>query len=843
MSPPLLPIDIVVDQLRSALTRSASAVLQAPPGAGKSTRVPLALLTEPWLQSRRILVLEPRRLAARTLARFMAKQLGEEVGQTVGYRMRLDTRVGPRTRIEILTEGVLERLLQADPALEDVGLVIFDEFHERSLQADVGLALALDVQRGLREDLKLLVMSATLDSEPVAALLGGAPIITSEGRSFPVEVRYLPSRDERVDMHIASTIVSALRNDEGNILVFLPGAGEIRQVATRLAGMSLGEAVIIAPLFGNLTQAEQDTAIAPPTAGKRKVVLATSIAETSLTIEGIRVVIDSGQMRLPKFDPDSAMTRLVTVRVSQASAVQRAGRAGRLMPGVCYRLWSETVQRGLTPFTRPEILDTDLAPLVLQLAQWGVRAPNQLAWLDPPPGAAWAQAVALLQKLGALDSNAQLTEHGAALRSLGIPPRLAHMVLRARALDCGALACDLAVLLNERDLLRVGRGVSDVDVGERIRILRRGIHRGAENVDHGAVRNAIESARALRRQASIPEDANNHDLSMLGVLLALAYPDRIGQLRSGSRGRFRLSNGQGAVIPEHDALATAAYIVAAQLDGDRAEARVFLATSIARDDLLTHFADVIEVKDEIRWSRRDQAVLARRQQCLGALVLRDDPLPNADREAISTALLAGIRDQGLECLPWSQTSRSWRARLRFIARCEQAGLRLSAVDANWPDVSDTALLASLDRWLAPYVQGMSKLEHLERLNLADALSSLLTWRQQQVVNELAPSYVVVPSGSSIAIDYESEDTPLLAVRLQEMFGLRETPQIALGQVALKLHLLSPARRPVQVTQDLASFWVNTYQDVKKDLKGRYPKHHWPDNPLEAEPTRGVRRRP
>lgn len=839
---PLLPIEAVLDSLRGALARHPNVVLQAPPGAGKSTRVPLALLKEPWLQDGRILLLEPRRLAARTLARYMAKQLGEEVGQTVGYRMRLDTRVGPSTRIEVLTEGVLERMLQADPLVEDVGLLIFDEFHERSLQADVGLALALDVQRGLRENLKLLVMSATLDCGPIAALLGGAPVITSEGRSFPVEIRYVPSRDERIDIRVASTIVAALRNDEGNLLVFLPGVGEIRQVAARLNETTLGEEVIIAPLYGNLTQAEQDQAIAPPASGKRKVVLATSIAETSLTIEGIRIVIDSGQMRLPTFDPGSAMTRLVTVRVSQASAAQRAGRAGRLMPGVCYRLWSETVQRGLTPFTRPEILDADLAPLVLQLAQWGVRDPNQLAWLDPPPGAAWKQAVALLQRLDALDSNAQLTEHGTALLLLGIQPRLAHMVLRGRELDCGALACDLAVLLSERDLLRSHRGVRDVDVTERMRILRQGARGESMQVDHGAVRNAAESARALRRRARIPEAANEHDLSMLGVLLAFAYPDRIGQLRSGSRGRFRLSNGQGAIVPEHDALATAAYIVAAQLDGDRAEARVFLAAIIAQNDLMSHFADAIEVTEEISWSRRDQAVLARRQQRLGALVMRDEPLPNADREAISAALMAGIRDLGLECLPWGQASRLWCARVRFITRCEKADLRLPSVDADWPDVSEAGLRASMGQWLSPFVQGMTRLNHLERLNVDEALKSLLTWRQQQALDEFAPSHVVVPSGSRIAIDYESEDTPVLAVRLQEMFGLGDTPRIALGQVALKLHLLSPARRPVQVTQDLASFWANTYQDVKKDLKGRYPKHYWPDNPLEAEPARGVRRR-
>lgn len=773
----------------------------------------------------------------------MARQLGEEVGETVGYRMRLDTRVGPRTRIEVVTEGVLERLLQADPALEGVGLLIFDEFHERSLQADVGLALTLDVQRGLRDDLKLLVMSATLECGPVAALLGNAPVISSEGRSFLVEVRYTPpARDERNDAHVTATVAQALRHETGNVLVFLPGVGEIRRVIAALGELHLGDEVIVAPLYGNLSQSEQDRAIAPPPAGKRKVVLATSIAETSLTIEGIRVVIDSGLMRVPRFDPGSGMTRLETVRVSQASAAQRAGRAGRLMPGVCYRLWSEHAQQGLVSFTQPEILDADLAPLVLQLAQWGVRDPNQLAWLDAPPSASWAQAVTLLQRLNAIDRSGHITVHGAAMLALGIHPRLAHMVLRARELGCGALGCEVAVLLSERDILRGRRNVSDVDLAERLRVLRQGACGESQQVDRGAVRNAVESARVLRRQAGIADAAMESDIAMLGVVLAFAYPDRIGQRRSGAHGRFLLSNGQGAVVPEHDALAAASYMVAAQLDGERAEARVFLAAPIALEDLTEHFAEAIELKEEVRWSRRNQAVLARRQLCFGALVLRDEPLPHADQAAISAALLDGVKAQGLRCLPWEDVSRLRRARLRFIQRSEQSALRLPPTDAPWPDVSDAGLLATLDQWLGPYVQGMSRLDHLSRLSMEQIVSSLLTWKQQQALDEFAPSHVTVPSGSRIAIDYESDDTPVLAVRLQEMFGLGDTPRIALGQVALKLHLLSPARRPVQVTQDLASFWAHTYQDVKKDLKGRYPKHYWPDDPLQAEATRGVRRR-
>lgn len=837
-----LPIEAELDALRDALRRHSSAVLVAPPGAGKSTRVPLALLDEPWLRDRRMLLLEPRRIAARALAHFMARQLSEEVGQTVGYRMRMDTRVSPRTRVEVVTEGVLERMLQADPALEGVGLLIFDEFHERSLQGDVGLALALDVQQGLREDLRLLVMSATLDSGPIAALLGNAPVVTSKGRSFPIDIRYTPTlRDEAINARVAETVVSALRYEAGNVLVFLPGQGEIRQVASRLHQLPIGDDVIVAPLYGSLSQSEQDRAMAPPPPGKRKVVLATSIAETSLTIDGIRVVIDSGLMRLPKFDPGSGMTRLETVRVSQASAAQRAGRAGRLMPGVCYRLWSENAQQGLVAYTRPEILDADLAFLVLQLAQWGVRGPNQLMWLDPPPVGSWAQAVALLQRLEAVDKTSQLTAHGAAMLQLGIPPRLAHMVLRARELGYGSLACEVAALLSERDIIRAGRNTSDVDITERIRLLRQA-SRGDLQSNYSALRNLLESVRTLRRQAGIFEHETDNDLSMLGVVLGMAYPDRIGQSRHGARGRFRLSNGQGAIVPEQDALAGAAYLIAAQLDGDRAEARVFLAAPISLADLMENFADVIEIKEEVRWSRRDSAVLARRQWCLGALVLRDAPLLHADQARVAAALMEGITEQGLHCLPWDDASRSWRARLRFVKRSEQAGLRVPPTDAPWPEVSDAGLLATLDTWLGPYVHGMSRLDHLGRLSLSDMFMSLLTWQQQKMLDEFAPSHVVVPSGSRIAIDYESEETPRLAVRLQEMFGLSLTPQVALGQVALKLHLLSPAHRPVQVTQDLESFWANTYQDVKKDLKGRYPKHYWPDNPLEAEPTRGVRRR-
>ncbi len=821
-----LPVDEVLPDLLALLAHGRNAVLQAPPGAGKTTRVPLALLDQSWLAGRRILMLEPRRLAARAAAHYMAAQLGETVGGTVGYRVRLDSRIGPRTRIEVITEGVLTRLLQDDPALANTGVVIFDEFHERSLQADLGLALCLETQGALRDDLRLLVMSATLDGAPVARLLGDAPIVSSVGRSHPVDTRYLPPEPRRAQagvalQHVAAAVRRAVAEEEGSVLVFLPGVGEIKRVERLLNENSWTEPVMIAPLYGDLPQAAQEQAIRPAPAGRRKIVLATGIAETSLTIEGVRVVIDSGWARLPRFDPNSGMTRLATARVSQASAEQRRGRAGRTSPGVCYRLWGENEQKGLAEFTRPEMLDADLAPLALDLAQWGVHDPAALAWLDIPPAAAYAQAQDLLRQLGAVDAQGGLTAHGRDIARLAMHPRLAHMVIKGKTLGLGNLACTVAALLGERDVLK---GVSEADLRLRLDALQGGDM--AANADRHACAQLRKTAQICLRQLSLPETAAAVPIERAGLLLAFAYPDRIAQRRPGGEPRYRLANGRGAYFAEHETLSGEPYLVAAQLDGAARETRIFLAAAVSLADLETHCGELIATRDFVEWDGRAQAVQARRQRRLSELILDDAPLPEADSAAVTAALLQGIRQMGIDCLPWNGAMQSWRQRVLFLRRFDG--------DA-WPDVSDTALLATLEDWLAPYLARCSRRAHLANVDLHAALTGLLTWEQRRTLDEWAPTHLTVPSGSRIAIDYDN-DPPVLAVRLQEMFGARDTPRLANGKVAVLLHLLSPARRPVQVTQDLAGFWARGYHDVKKDLKGRYPKHAWPDDPLQAPPT-------
>jgi ATP-dependent helicase HrpB len=827
-----LPIDPLLPELRQTLARHCNAVLQAAPGAGKTTRVPLALLDAAWLGNKKIIMLEPRRLAVRAAARFMARFLGEPVGETVGYRVRLDTRVGAHTRIEVITEGILARMLQDDPALEAAGLVIFDEFHERSLQADLGLALCLDSQHALREDLRILAMSATLDGAAVARLLGDAPVLASEGRSYPVVKYYRPARTRfargrRAFLgETARTVLDALQEQTGSVLVFLPGVGEIRQLETALQSADPGADVIIAPLYGQLNAAAQDAAIQPAPAGRRKVVLATAIAETSLTIEGIRVVVDAGLMRRQRFDPRSGLTRLVTLPVSQAAADQRCGRAGRLQAGVCYRMWPEHQQ--LLAYNPPEILEADLAPLVLELAQWGVRDVAQLQWLDVPPAAHIAQATALLQQLGALDAAARITAHGRAMLQPGAHPRLAHMILRGQELGYGALACELAALLSERDPLR-GGPVRDADILLRLELLRgTGDYR---DVNRGLLRQIRATATQWQRQLQCDAPPPDHaDLKMSGVILAYAYPDRIAQRRAGAHNRFVLSNGRGACFVEAEPLAAADYIVAAHLDGSR-EARVFLASGIDHEQLLHTHSHLISEHTSVSWDEREQCVQARRQQRLGKLVLLDEPWEAADSQLLQSILLEGIRRNGLACLPWNAAARQLQARISFLRR---------AVPRDWPDVSDAMLLSTLHEWLLPYVHGMRRLAQLRRLDLHAVLLAQLPWAQQRQLDELAPSHLTVPSGSRVRLDY-SQETPVLAVRLQEMFGLADTPRIAGGRLPVLLHLLSPARRPVQVTQDLATFWQGSYHEVKKELKGRYPKHHWPDDPLQAEPTARVKR--
>lgn len=831
-----LPIESILPKLRNTLEIHNSAVLSAAPGAGKTTRVPLALLQEPWLNGKRILLLEPRRLAARAAAGYMAAALGEDVGETVGYRIRLDTRVGGKTRIEVITEGILTRLLQADPALENVGLVIFDEFHERSIHADLGLALCLQSQALLRPDLRILIMSATLDTESVAALLGNAPVIRSEGRLFPVETCYLGRcPEEKLEEVAAHAVCNALDSTAGDILVFLPGTGEIRRVASLLQGKNWGQQVQIAPLYGNLPQRLQDKAIAPGLPGHRKVVLSTSLAETSLTVEGVRVVIDGGLMRVPRFSPRTGMTRLETVRVSRSSADQRRGRAGRLGPGKCFRLWSEQEDQHLEPCSTPEILAADLVPLAMELALWGVADPAELLWLDCPPKAAFSQARELLSQLGALGEAGTITAHGRRMAGYGLHPRLSHMILRAVSLGMGGLACELAAVLGERDLFR-GESLSrDDDLRLRVEAVRQFSRNQNERfaagheIDPAVYRRICAEIRYWKRAFAIPPGEAG-DVEHCGLLLAFAYPDRIAQGRGD--GRFLLSNGRGAVFRQNQLLSQAAYLVAAELADLGRESRILLAAPVDFAALKLHLSDRILTEQVIAWDRGSQAVRARQYERLGAILLHETAILKPDRGEVLAALLQGIAEEGLTILPWTKAACQFRQRLRLMGQLEQ----------GWPDVSDQALLSTLDQWLAPYLYGFTKREDLQRVHLAAVFQAMLTWQQQRELEKLVPTHILVPSGQRIPIDYSDISSPVLAVRLQEMFGLAKTPAIAGGKIPLTLHLLSPAHRPVQVTRDLASFWRQTYYEVRKDLLGRYPKHYWPDDPLQAAPTHRTRPR-
>ena len=826
---PRLPIDEVLAPLRAVLADRMSAVLQAPPGAGKTTRVPLALLDEPWLSTQRIVMLEPRRLAARAAARRMAGSLGDALGGTVGFRVRGETRIGPRTRVEVVTEGVLTRMLHADPALEGIGLVIFDEFHERSLNADLGLALALETQSVLRHELRLLVMSATLDGVAVAELLGDAPVIASEGRTFPVETRYVPRRGEQtVEGAVASTIRRALGDDGGSVLAFLPGVAEIRRTEAALASSALAADVRVLPLFGAMSAAAQDEAILPARPGARKVVLATSIAETSLTIDGVQVVVDSGLARMPSFSPRTGMSRLETVRVSRASAEQRRGRAGRTSPGVCYRLWAAEEHAGLLERDRPEILQADLAPLALELAVAGVVDADSLRWLDQPPAPALAQARELLVQLGALDTRLRITPHGRAMASLGVHPRLAHMMLRGHDLGFGATACVLAALLDERDPMRRGDLAPDPDMRHRLALVEG--HERSPNVDRETIRRVREQARTWRAALHVsPEDTVVE--AECGRALALAFPDRVAQRRAGAQERFVLRNGMGAVLAEGAALTGETYLAVAELGGQRPHARIMLAAPLTRDELDELLGDQVEREDVVEWRAAERAVAVRRER-LGAIVLREVPLRDADPLTVAEALLSTLTTEHGLALRWSEDAARVRARLAFLHRHVE----------GWPDVSDDALRGSAREWLLPHLVGLRRRDAVDALDLGAMLLSRLSWRQHAELSELAPTHLEVPSGSRIPIDYTDPDTPVLAVRLQELFGLEATPSLAGGSVPITLHLLSPARRPVQVTRDLAGFWRQAYFEVRKELRGRYPKHAWPDDPLRAEPTRRVRPR-
>jgi ATP-dependent RNA helicase HrpB len=826
-----LPVDEALPALRSALTASSSAVLQAPTGAGKTTRVPLALLLEPWLGSQRIVMLEPRRLAARAAARRMASMLGERVGETVGFRVRGETRVGSTTRIEVVTEGVLTRLLHADPTLEGVGLVIFDEFHERSVHADLGLALTLQARELLRPELRLLVMSATLDGAAVSALLGGAPIITSEGRAFPVEVRYLPSRSQRgVESSVVAAIRRSLEADNGSVLAFLPGAGEIARAAEQLRAETLPHGVSLHPLFGDLASRDQDAAILPARAGERKVVLATAIAETSITIEGVRVVVDSGLARVSRFSPRSGMARLETVRVSRASAEQRCGRAGRTAPGVCYRLWSEADQASLLERATPEILLTDLAPLALDLALAGVVDPLVLRWLDAPPAASLAQARELLVELDALDASARITPHGRRMAALAAHPRLAHMLLVGKARGAGATACALAALLEERDLFRQDPSMRDADLRSRLHAVDDGVGERDPRVDRDRLRRVRERSAALR--SALDVSRSRADVEAAGALVALAYPDRVARRRGASGNRYLLRSGVGARLDDSDSLAGAPFLAIAETDGQQPEARVYLGAPVEQSELETLFASQITREEIVAWQPEGGVVAARAHERLGALVLHEAPLRDVSDEAVARALLTAIERADGVRLSWSSGAIQLRERVAF----------LRTLDDSWPDWSDETLSASMSDWLLPYLVGLRRRVEVEQLDLAAILRSQLGFERRRALDRLAPTHVVVPTGSSIEVDYSDPSSPVLAVRLQEMFGQTDTPRIGDGRVSLTLHLLSPAGRPVQVTRDLAGFWRSSYFDVRRELRGRYPKHEWPEDPLSATPTRRAKRR-
>ena len=888
-----LPIDAVLDELSRTLAGRNAAVLVAPPGAGKTTRVPLALLDQSFAKGKKIIVLEPRRIAARASAERMAKSLGERAGETVGYRVRFGSKVSRKTRIEVVTEGIFSRQILEDPELGGVAAVLFDEFHERSLDADLGLALARDAQTGLREDLRILVMSATLDGARVGKLLGDAPVVVSEGRAFPVETRYLGRKvDMPLERQMADAIASALRSDTGSVLAFLPGAAEIRRTQSFLAERIHDVGIEIVPLFGALDAAAQDRAIAPAPRGHRKVVLATSIAETSLTIEGVRIVVDSGLARVPRYEPDIGLTRLETVRASRAAVDQRRGRAGRVEPGSCYRLWDEPQTASLAPFTQPEILSADLSSLVLDLAQWGVSDPASLSFLDPPPAPALKEAKSLLRELDALDADGRITEEGKSLRALALPLRLARMIVDAHHYGAGEVAADIAAILTER-----GLGGDNVDLDARLDQFRRDRSPRAGSARDMARRWAAQVAASTSTDARAAQSSNpigglsapsplagegrgggsttavsqpgtptpnpspqgggepnsrapltagerressrdnrrgavqEAGALSTGVMLAFAFPDRVARNRG--NGSFTLANGRGATVEQISALAREPFIAVGELTGTAASGKILLAAPISEEEIERHFADHIETADEISFDRNALALRARRRTTLHAVTLSESPLALKPSDESARILADGLIALGLDRLPWSKAGKQWRDRVMFLRRAE---------GESWPDLSDDALAARRADWLVPALHDKTSLKDLLSGALSDAIMALLPWDLRARLDREAPTHFEAPTGSMLAIDYEAEQGPTIAVWLQELFGLNTHPSIAKGKVPLVLELLSPAQRPVQVTRDLPGFWRGSYAAVRTDLRGRYPRHPWPDDPATAVPTRRAKPR-
>jgi ATP-dependent helicase HrpB len=823
-----LPIDEALPRLTAALRQVRTAVLVAPPGAGKTTRVPLWLLDTLWAADKKILVLEPRRLAARAAAERMAATLNETVGETIGLRVRFGSKVSRKTRIEVVTEGIFTRLILDDPSLAGVAAVLFDEFHERSLDADLGLALAREVQLGLRDDLRLVVMSATLDGARVAKLLGDAPVIESEGRAFPVETRYLGRASNILtERQMAEAVARALKTDPGSILAFLPGQAEIRRTETLLKELSPDPAVDIVTLYGALDAKTQDRAIAPAPPGRRKMVLATSIAETSLTIEGVRVVIDSGLARVPRYEPDVGLTRLETVRVSRAAADQRRGRAGRTEPGICYRLWDEPQTASLELYARPEMLSADLSGMLLDLAQWGETDPAKLAFLDAPPSSALTEARALLIELGALDANGRITDEGRKLRQLPLPPRLARMVVNAASEGAERRAADIAAILSER-----GLGGNDVDLGHRLDLFRRDNSRRGEDARRMAKRwaeNAARDAASTRKAASL---ARAEDELSAGAILSLAYPNRIARNRGGN-GAFLLANGRGANVDPAFALAREPFLAVAEMAGSAAQSRILLAAPITLDEIEQRFSDRIERRKDISFDAASASLRGRYSERLGAIPLIERPLRIETTADTADILAQGIAQLGIDKLPWAKALRQWRDRVMFLRQAE---------GGEWPDLSESALAESVKDWLSPMLLSKTALADISSDELETAVGALLPWNLKRRLDVEAPTHFSAPSGSSVPIDYGGEEGPRLAIRVQELYGLDRHPSIAGGKVPLLVELLSPAQRPVQVTRDLPGFWRGSYAAVKSEMRGRYPRHSWPDDPLHAAATRRAKPR-
>jgi ATP-dependent helicase HrpB len=858
-----LPIEDVIDDIKEVLSRQRYTVVQAPPGAGKTTLVPLALLDEVWLSGKKIIMLEPRRIAVRAAAGRMAELLNEKVGKTVGYHVRMDRVVGPKTRIEVVTEGILTRRIQNDPSLEGVGLIIFDEFHERNLNSDLGLALTMESCEVFCDKLRVLVMSATLDGERVSQLMGDAPVITSKGKSWPVKTRYVPLEKNRsypgqLVNECAALIQRVVAGEDGDILVFLPGVYEIKRVETilndnlKVTGKkdtnikdinNKDQRLSIVPLFGNLTKEQQDFAISPSQDGFRKIVLSTPIAETSITIDGISIVIDSGLMRVPKYFSGTGMGRLETISVSKSSADQRRGRAGRTKPGICYRMWAESHNGMLKEFNTPEILNTDLTAFVLELAAWGVTNISDLKLLDLPPESSVKQAKEILVDLGALDPNGMITTHGKKMTGPGIHPRLAHMIIKGDNIGCGSLACHIAAILSERDFIIFKDRNQDADISLRLEILK--IVRGGRKfsdrnitLNHGVLKRILRDASRFEKIIKTRYDLS--DITKAGNLLAFAYPERIMQMGSGTEKSIGvngiMASGKRAFLQQGDSLTLFDYIVIASLDGKTSNSRIYLGAPYSKEDLIHDFKDKLETVITVKWDKRSKGVIAKKELKYGALVLEREGLKDIDQELLSSKMIDGINEMGLSSLPWNKKLRSFQARAVFLYRTGKY--------KNFPDIRDTRLIDTLDSWLKPFIQGVSKASQLKKIDLKSALDSHFTWENKQKIKVDAPSSMLVPSGSILPLKYpeKGEDlSPVLAVRLQELFGLEETPRVANGE-PITIHLLSPASRPVQVTKDLKNFWKTTYGDVKKELKGRYPKHYWPDDPLKAMPTNRVKKK-